>query len=144
MASRSIVTDDLTGRESDGTAEIKVTYAGKPYVLDLTADSNAAMLALFAERDVTALTAILAPAAPAPATRKARAGSAPTGDHAAARDWARNTPAGQAWVKAQPDGFKLGEKGRAPAALREAHAAALASGGKPITPAVHVGTAPAA
>ena len=142
MASRSIITDDITGRESADTAGHKVTWGGKVYALDLTDESAAALKALFAGRDVTALTALLAPAAPAPATRSTRARSASatgTGDHAAARAWARDTPAGHAWVKAQPDGFKLGEKGRAPAALREAHAAALASGGKPIT-----GSAPAA
>jgi hypothetical protein len=59
MSRREIVVDDLTGRESDNTEPIKVTFNGKSYTLDLTVESRDALMVLFTEHKSDALAKLL-------------------------------------------------------------------------------------
>jgi len=149
MGIRQIIADDLTGAElpdADSTKQT-VKVGSQSYTVYLAADSLAALTEMLSGSGTALLCKLLvpvpAPAASKPTRARSGSGSGKQGEHAAARQWAETAPDGQAWVKAQPAGFKIGTKGRAPSELLAAYRGSQASGSQQ-SPAPADNPAPAA
>lgn len=137
MSRREIVADDLTGDDLTGqeNTKFKITFDGKSGEVDLSDASRAALADFVAGNGPDALAKLLA-AQEAPATTRKRSRTAKPGntESATARTWARETPAGRQWVKAQGPDYKIPERGSARKLIAAMHAAE--SGNRPPAPAL--------
>lgn len=144
MGMRQIAEDDLTGIEIPGDAPkpVKVTVGSKSAELYLSPASYEALTALASGDGPAALTALLVPKTePSRRTRRASGTVSGTTDTALIRAWLRDTPAGQAALKAS--GKTLSDRGRIDGDLKSAYSRAHANGAAPVVPAATIPAAPA-
>ena len=145
MTRKMTVTDNLTGAVlADDSKPVKIVFDGKTYELDLSADSTQAMTAMLAGDGTEALARLLAPVTPAvkPTGRK-RSASANGSETAAVRTWLTETAAGKALMTEHDYTPAASGRGKLPDWAREGYRKANGdSGGKPITPATSIPSAP--
>lgn len=144
------VTDDLTGREDESAKQVKVSFDGKSYTVDLSDASREALMAFLSHNGTENLIRLLAPAPAPAASRRAAAGTrqrtaAPSGTGQIKLPDGRFVPREEYMTWATSKGHRVNSgRGAQPKDTLNAYVAAHPAGSRPAVSAPAPGSVPPA